>query len=85
MSDQSAIRLLQTAIENIRENCTGDEYKSLLAAVDAADSAAEKALGEPDDSAEDKQAEKQPRDLKKAASLARKQFAEHRKDSASSK
>lgn len=79
MSDQSAIRLLQTAIENVRETCDGPEYKDLLSACDVADRAAEKCLGEPDDSAEDKKAENQPRNLKAAAQKARETFAADRK------
>jgi hypothetical protein len=81
MSDQSAIRLLQTAIETIRENCTGSEYKELLSACDAADSAAERCLGEPDDSAQDKREEndRQPKDLKAAAEKTRAVFADRRK------
>lgn len=69
MSDTSAIRLLQTAIENVRETCTGSEYKKLLAACDAADKAAEAASRS--DSAE-------PRTLKEATDRARSQFADKR-------
>jgi hypothetical protein len=78
VSDQSALRLLQTAIENVRENCTGPEYKSLMSAIDSADSAVEKALGQPDDSAEDKAQENQPRDLKAASARTREAFATRR-------
>lgn len=78
MSDQSALRLLQTAIENVRETCSGPEYKNLLSALDAADSAAEKALGEPDDSAQDKAEGSQPRDLKSASARTREAFAARR-------
>ncbi len=54
MSDQSAIRLLQTAIENVRETCTGPEYKMLLAACEKCDEEAEKCLGQSDTPAEEK-------------------------------
>lgn len=79
MSDTSAIRLLQTAIENVREQCSGSEYKDLLASLDRADSEAEKVLGEPDDSAQDKTEENQPRNLKSAEARARQAFAARRK------
>jgi hypothetical protein len=73
MSEQSAIRLLQTAIENVRETCTGAKYKDLLSAVETANEAAENATGgEPaggDDDADD------PKDLKTAASKTRQEFA----------
>lgn len=80
MSDQSAIRLLQAAIETVREECTGSEYKDLLAACNTADSACEKASGEPDDNKQDVKEEntraRQP--LKKAAEKARGSFAQMR-------
>lgn len=79
MSEQSAIRLLQTAIQNVRDTCTGPDCKPLLAAIDAADSQAEKYLGVPDDSAEDKKTE-QPRDLKGAAKKARQIAREYREN-----
>jgi hypothetical protein len=75
MSDESSLRLLQTAIEHVRENCTGPEYKSLMTALDSADSAVEKALGQPDDSTQDKAEENQPRTMKAATARAREAFA----------
>jgi hypothetical protein len=71
MSDQSAIRMLQTAIENVRENCTGPEYKALLAACAACDAAAEKALNDDDGD--------EPRTLRQASDRARQTFKEARK------
>lgn len=84
MSEQSAIRSLQAAIENVRATCTGPECKPLLAAVGAADAAAEKYLGEPNDSAEDTQSEKAPT-LKQAPGKARELFAQSRKEAAGAK
>lgn len=70
MSDQTAIRSLRAAIAVVQEDCTGPEYKSLIAAVNVADKAAEAA------SAADSGSE--PRDLKQAAVKAREQFAASR-------
>lgn len=77
MSDLSAIRLLQTAIENVRENCKPPEYKTLLAACDAADKAAEDASASDDEKSE-------PKSLKEATTRARAQFAQKRQDDAQS-
>jgi len=72
MSDQTAIRLLQTAIETVKEQCTGPEYKTLIAACDACDKAAEASAANDNDGDE-------PRTLKQATDRARSQFAARRK------
>lgn len=46
MSEQSAIRLLQTAIANVRDNCTDPRCKSLITQLDAADKEAQSVLDE---------------------------------------
>lgn len=78
MSAQSSLRLLQHAIETVRESCTGDQYKQLLSAVDTADSEAEKILGEPDDTSADRKVEQQPKSLKTAATAAKAELASRR-------
>lgn len=77
MSDNSAIRMLQAAIEHVRATCTGAEYKTLIASCNACDRECEKATGQPDDSRQDEQ--QQPKNLKQAASKARTVFAERRR------
>lgn len=82
MSEKSALRSLQAAIQVVRDTCTGPECKALLAAVDAADSAAEQYLGQPDDSTEDKATENQSKTLEGAGRDAVKQLAQRRKSAA---
>lgn len=68
MSAPSAIRLLQTAIENVREQCAGDpKCKDLLAACAACDKAAEEASSGYDE---------QPKTLEAAGKKARKDLAD---------
>lgn len=83
MSEKSAIRSLQAAIQVVRDTCTGPECKALIAAVDAADEAAEQYLGQPDTPVEEKS--EQPRTLPGARTLARKQFADSRKPAGDAK
>jgi hypothetical protein len=96
MSAESAIRMLQTAIENVREQCGKDpKCAGLISSLDQADKDAEKILGQPYDQAADTKTEQtgkpdtdvtvkvseQPRDLKTAGVIARQQFQDRRKAS----
>ncbi len=84
MSDQSAIRLLQTAIENVRETCTSPEYKALLAACEKCDEEAEKCLGQPDTPAEEK-SEASPPSRKEGTARVKAMFARAREEGAAAK
>lgn len=73
MSEQSAIRLLQTAIANVRDNCTDPRCKSLITQLDAADKEAQSVLDEYGTGDEP-----QPANLKDASAKVRIVFAQKR-------